>query len=463
MNDTTSPYRVTNPATGEQGSPHPTASPDQVEAALSAAAAAYPAWRATPLSERRALLHRVADLHDEAAGELAAVMAREMGKPVRSGRGEIGLCAEIYRYYADHAEEFLADEVLPQRDGATALLRMAPVGPLLGVMPWNYPYYQVARFAAPNLLLGNTILLKHAPQCPESALRLAEMFAGAGLIPGGYTNLFLDNDQAAAVIADPRVQGVSLTGSERAGAAVAEAAGRHLKKVVLELGGADAFIVLDTADLDALIAEAVVGRMGNCGQACNAAKRFIVAAELHDEFVARFAAAVADIRVGDPFDESIAMGPLSSHAARDQVAAQVDDALAKGAVAHTGGTAVPGAGAYYRPTVLTGVVPGMRAWDEEIFGPVAVVHKAADAAEAVRLANDSPYGLSASVHAADPADALALADLLDVGMVYIGEAPSTAADLPFGGTKRSGFGRELGRLGIQEFANRKLVKVRAQG
>ncbi|WTW98486.1 NAD-dependent succinate-semialdehyde dehydrogenase [Streptomycetaceae bacterium NBC_01309] len=456
-----SDYRIVNPATGESSSPHATAGADAVEAALASATNAFHTWRRTPLAERRALLHRVADRHEERARELAVTMAGEMGKPVRSGRGEIGLCAEIYRYYADHAEEFLADEVLPRQDGSTARLRTAPLGPLLGVMPWNYPYYQVARFAAPNLLLGNTILLKHAPQCPESALALAEMFADAGLVPGGYTNLFVDNDQVAAIIADPRVQGVSLTGSERAGAAVAEVAGRHLKKVVLELGGSDPFVVLDTDDLDRLVAEAIVGRMGNCGQACNAAKRFVVSAEVHDEFVDRFTAAVAAIRVGDPLDEDTAMGPLSSHAARDQVAAQVADALEKGAVARTGGNAVPGRGAYFEPTVLTGVEPGMRAWHEEIFGPVAVVHKAADVAEAVRIANDTPYGLSASVHAADPADALALVDLLDVGMVYVNESPSTAADLPFGGVKRSGFGRELGRLGILEFANRKLVKVRA--
>lgn len=455
-----SEYRIINPATGESEVPHPLASAEDVESALSSATEAFRTWRRTSIAERQDLLRRVADLHEERASELAAVMAREMGKPVRSGRGEIGLCAEIYRYYADHAEEFLADEVLPQQDGSTARLRTAPLGPLLGIMPWNYPYYQVARFAAPNLLLGNVILLKHAPQCPESALRMAEMFAEAGLTRGGYTNLFVDNDQAAAIIADPRVQGVSLTGSERAGAAVAEVAGRHLKKVVLELGGSDPFIVLDTDDLDGLVAEAVVGRMGNSGQACNAAKRFVVTTEVYDAFVERFTEAVAAIRVGDPLDKDTAMGPLSSLAARDQVAAQVADALAKGAVATTGGTVVPGPGAYFQPTVLTGVEPGMRAWDEEIFGPVAVVHKVADAAEAIRIANDSPYGLSASVHAADPADALDLVDLLDAGMVYINESPSTAADLPFGGIKRSGYGRELGHLGILEFANRKLIKVR---
>ncbi|MER5886120.1 NAD-dependent succinate-semialdehyde dehydrogenase [Streptomyces sp. NPDC001941] len=458
-----SDYQLTNPATGESGEPHPLAGAQDVEDALSSALTAFGTWRRTTVAERAALLRRVAGLHEERAPELAFTMAAEMGKPVRSGRGEIRFCAEIYRYYADHAEEFLADEELPRADGSSARLRTSPIGPILGIMPWNYPYYQVARLAAPNLLLGNTILLKHAPQCPGSALGLERLFADAGLPHGGYTNLFLDNSQVASVIGDPRVQGVSLTGSERAGAAVAEAAGRHLKKVVLELGGSDPFIALDTDDLDALVDEAVVGRMGNCGQACNAAKRFIVTEPLYDAFVERFTAAVAAIRVGDPFDEDTTMGPLSSTAARETVAAQVADALDKGAVAETGGGPLPGPGAYFRPTVLTGVVPGMRAWDEEIFGPVAVVHRVADRAEAVRLANDTAYGLSASVHAADPADALALVDLLDVGMVYVNESPSSAADLPFGGVKRSGFGRELGRLGLFEFANRKLVKVKGQG
>ena len=455
-----SDYRVVNPATGESGPTYPPLSTEELEGALSGAQSAYASWRESTIGERQAVLRRVADLHEERASELAVVMAAEMGKPVRSGRGEIGLCAEIYRYYADHAEQLLADEILPQADGSTALLRSAPIGPILGIMPWNYPYYQVARFAAPNVLLGNTILLKHAPQCPESALALEHMFAVAGLLDGGYTNLFVDNDQVAQVIADDRVQGVSLTGSERAGSAVAEIAGRHLKKVVLELGGSDPFIVLDVDDMDRLVAEAIVGRMGNCGQACNAAKRFFVPTDVYDDFVRSFRDAVAAIDLGDPFAEGTAMGPLASVAARETVAAQVADALDKGAVAETGGVVVPGPGAFYQPTVLTGVVPGMRAWHEEIFGPVAVVHRVADAAEAVRLANESPYGLSASVHSGDPQKALELADHLDAGMVYINESPSTAADLPFGGVKRSGFGRELGRLGILEFANRKLVKLR---
>jgi succinate-semialdehyde dehydrogenase/glutarate-semialdehyde dehydrogenase len=454
-------YRVSNPVTGEDSEPYDLLTEEGVEEVVGEATTAFLTWSQTELEVRRDLLRKVADLHDERAAELATTMAAEMGKPVRSGRGEIGLCAEIYRYYADNADAMLADEVLPQADGSHAVLRTRALGPVLGIMPWNYPYYQVARFAAPNLLLGNTVLLKHAPQCPDSALALQAIFDDAGLVPGGYTNLFVDNDQVASIIADPRVQGVSLTGSERAGAAVAEVAGRNLKKVVLELGGSDPFIVLDTEDMNGLVEEAIVGRMGNCGQACNAAKRFFVPDDLYDEFVAAFSTAVAAIEVGDPLDEGVTMGPMSSMAARDGVAAQVDDALSKGAVAETGGAVVEGRGAFYQPTVLTGVTPEMRAWDEEIFGPVAVVHRVADVDEAIRLANDSPYGLSASVHASDPAAALAVVDRLEAGMVFVNQSPSTAADLPFGGIKRSGFGRELGRLGILEFANRKLVKVRA--
>lgn len=454
-------YRVVNPATGEAGPTYRLHTDEEIAAAIASAFGTYASWRSGDLAQRQALLHRVADLHEERAGELAAAMAVEMGKPVRSGKGEIGLCAEIYRYYADNAEAMLADEPLPQADGSEALLRTSPVGVLLGIMPWNYPYYQVARFAAPNLLLGNTLLLKHAPQCPGSALAIEAIFADAGLPTGGYTNVFASNAQVADIIGDPRVQGVSLTGSEAAGAAVGELAGRHLKKAVLELGGSDAFVVLDTDDLDGLVLQAVVGRMGNAGQACNAAKRFYVPADLYDDFVHRFADAVSAIEVGDPLDEATTMGPLASHAARAGVADQVADALGKGAVAVTGGTPLPGPGAYFSPTVLTGVTPDMRAWREEIFGPVAVVHRVSDIAEAIRLANDSPYGLSASVHSSDPAVALAVVDQLEVGMVYVNEAPSTAADLPFGGIKRSGYGRELGKLGILEFANRKLVKVRA--
>ncbi|NMO02008.1 NAD-dependent succinate-semialdehyde dehydrogenase [Gordonia sp. TBRC 11910] len=454
-------FQIVNPATGEHGAHYPTATDAEIAAAIAGADSAFEQWRQTPLDERVDILRRVAALHRERAPELARIMAAEMGKPVRAGRGEIGICDDIYRYYADNAEAMLVDQAVPGIDAGTALIRLAPIGVILGIMPWNYPYYQVARFAAPNLLLGNTILLKHAPQCPESARQMERIFLDAGLPAGAYVNVFASNEQVADIIADDRVQGVSLTGSERAGAAVAEIAGRHLKKAVLELGGSDAFIVLDTDDVDALVGEAIVGRMGNTGQACNATKRFFVPDDLYDDFTTKLTAAVGQIEPGDPLDEATTMGPLASVAAATEVEAQVRDAVERGATVEVGGRRAGPDSAYYAPTVLTGVQPGMRAFREEIFGPVAVVYRYGDVADAITAANDSPYGLSASLHSADPLRALALADRLDVGMVFINESPSTAAALPFGGVKRSGYGRELGTLGIQEFANRKLVRAKS--
>jgi succinate-semialdehyde dehydrogenase/glutarate-semialdehyde dehydrogenase len=328
-------------------------------------------------------------------------------------------------------------------------------------MPWNYPYYQVARFAGPNLLAGNTILLKHAPQCPESALAMEQIFHEAGVPADAYINLFATNEQAADVIADPRVRGVSVTGSERAGTAVASLAGQHLKKVVLELGGSDAFIVLDTDDLPQVAKDAVSARMENTGQACNAAKRFIVAEPLYGEFVDLFSAEMAKLTIGDPSDPSVSYGPLSSEAAAAGLMAQVQDAIDKGATVHTGGSRIDAPGAFVQPTVLTDVTPEMRAYREELFGPVAVIYKVGDAEEALLLANDSPFGLGGAVYHSDPDIALDIANRLDTGMVWINEPEGGGPELPFGGTKRSGVGRELGPYGIDEFVNRKLIHVPA--
>jgi succinate-semialdehyde dehydrogenase/glutarate-semialdehyde dehydrogenase len=326
-------------------------------------------------------------------------------------------------------------------------------------MPWNYPYYQVARFAAPNLMLGNTILLKHARNCPESALAIQEIFDDAGLPPGVYQNLFATNGQIADLIADPRVQGVSLTGSERAGAAVAEVAGRNLKKFVLELGGSDPFIVLATDDLDATVRDAVGGRMSNAGQACTASKRFIVVEELYEAFVEKFTARMAAIVPGDPLDRATRFGPVSSRAAAEELIGQVRDAVDKGATLRTGGELLDGPGAFVQPTVLTDVTPQMRAYSEELFGPVAVVYRVRDADEAVELANSSPYGLGGSVYSPDVSAAQALADRLETGMVFINAVADSQEDLPFGGVKRSGVGRELGRFGMEEFVNKKLIRT----
>ncbi|MEV5302638.1 aldehyde dehydrogenase family protein [Amycolatopsis methanolica] len=353
----------------------------------------------------------------------------------------------------------LADEPLNIAGSGEAVLRTEPIGVLLGIMPWNFPYYQVSRFAAPNLVLGNTILLKQARNCPQGALAIEELFTEAGAPEGIYLNLFADSERIAGLIGDPRGQGVSLTGSERAGSAVAEVTGRHLKKYVFELGGSDPFIVLDDHNLDTTVAHAVHNRLFNGDQTCTALKRFIVHADVHDAFLERFVHAMREIRPGDPTDPATRLGPLASGEVVADLTAQVEDALALGATLHTGGGRVAGPGHYFEPTVLTGVTPAMRAHSEELFGPVAVVHRVASEADALALANESPFGLAASIYTADVERARALATHLECGMVWINSTSRSAPDLPFGGVKRSGVGRELGALGITEFANKKLVRI----
>jgi succinate-semialdehyde dehydrogenase / glutarate-semialdehyde dehydrogenase len=454
-------YRVVNPATGAVESTFATATDAEIADAIKRSAAAFPSWGSAAVADRAAVLLRVADLYDERITELAALITREMGKTTAEAVGEIEFVAEIYRYYANLGPKLLADEPLPASTGGNAIVRKAPIGPLLGIMPWNYPYYQVARFAGPNLMAGNTILLKHAPQCPESALAMQQLFADAGLPTDAYVNIFASNEQVATIIADPRVRGVSVTGSERAGTAVASLAGQHLKKVVLELGGSDAFIVLGTDDLPSVVESAVAARMENGGQACNAAKRFIVAEPLYNDFVEQFTAAMAAQTTGDPFDPATSYGPLSSEAAAAGLMAQVQDAIDKGATVRTGGKRPAGPGAFVEPTVLTDVTPAMRAFREELFGPVAVVYKVGSVDEAVELANDTPFGLGGAVFHTDRDVALDVANRLDTGMVWINEAEGGGPELPFGGTKRSGVGRELGPYGIDEFVNRKLIHVPA--
>jgi succinate-semialdehyde dehydrogenase/glutarate-semialdehyde dehydrogenase len=452
-------YAVTNPATGKTVSDYPTATDAQIQQALESAENAYRGWsRTTDVAERAALLKRVAELHAERREALAAIIVKEMGKPVDQAQGEIDFCVDIYNYYADNAETFLADEPIDSPAGGSAFIRRQPLGVLIGIMPWNFPFYQVARFAGPNLVLGNTILLKHAPQCPESALALESIFSDAGFPEGAYVNVFATNEQVADIIADPRIQGVSLTGSERAGAAVAEIAGRHLKKVVLELGGSDVFLVLDTDDVDATVAMAVAGRLENSGQACNGSKRILVMDDLYDEFVEKFSAAMGKIEPTDPTAEGAELGPLSSANATATLKRQVQTALEQGAVAKVGGDAPEGN--FFAPTVLTQVTPDMDAYHEELFGPVAVVYKVASEDEAIELANSSPFGLGSIVISQDEEKALRVADQLEVGMVFINEVGGEAAELPFGGVKRSGFGRELGRFGIDEFVNKKLIRMK---
>ncbi|MBF4563070.1 NAD-dependent succinate-semialdehyde dehydrogenase [Microbacterium sp. VKM Ac-2870] len=450
-------YAVVNPATGETLATYPDATTEEVSAAIAAAAEAARTWgRSSAPAERAALLRRVAELHRERRDELAAIIVREMGKPLAAAEGEVDFAADITEYYADHIDEITGDTPIDILGDGTAVIRRSPLGVLLGIMPWNFPYYQVARFAAPNLAIGNTILLKHAPQCPESAAAIAQMYADAGFPAGAYVDVRLTNDQAAEVIADPRVHGVSVTGSERAGAAVAEIAGRNLKKVVLELGGSDPFILFSTDDLDATVQAAVDARLDNNGQSCNGAKRFLVADELYDAFVEKFAAALEGATVGDPFADDTVLGPLSSLAAAERLQDQVDRAVAQGATVVTGGTRD---GAFFPGTVLTGVTEDMDAYREEFFGPVGVVYRVSDEDQAIRIANGTEFGLGSYVFTTDPDQAARVADRIDAGMVYVNVVLADSPELPFGGVKRSGTGREMGLLAAEEFVNKKLIRI----
>ncbi|QCQ16819.1 NAD-dependent succinate-semialdehyde dehydrogenase [Microbacterium sp. RG1] len=451
-----SEYAVVNPATGEQLATYPALSDAELEQKLAEAERAYRQWRDMPVAERAALVRRAAELHRERRDELAAIAVREMGKPLAAALGEVDFAADITEFYADHAEQITSDRPIDILGEGSAVIRPTSLGVLLGIMPWNFPYYQVARFAAPNLVLGNTILLKHAPQCPESSAAIEEIYRDAGLPEGAYLNLYASNEQAATVIADPRVQGVSVTGSERAGAAVAEIAGRNLKKVALELGGSDPFIVLSTPDLDATVAAAVEARMDNNGQSCNAPKRFIVVDELYDAFLEKFTAAMAETPVGDPFAEETLLGPLSSLAAAERLEAQVDTAVAQGARLVTGGTRD---GAFYAPTVLTDVTPEMDVYREELFGPAGVVYRVSGEQDAVRVANDTSFGLGSYVYTTDLAQAERVADRIEAGMVYVNCVLADSPELPFGGVKRSGTGREMGLLAAEEFVNKKLIRI----
>jgi len=450
-------YQVVNPATGELEAEYPVATGAEITDVLGRAHEGYRSWRNSSWEDRAQVLHRVATIYEERINELGAIITMEMGKTTAEAVGELEFAVGIYQYYADNGPDLLKDEPISSNTPGKAWVRKSPVGPLLGIMPWNYPYYQVARFAAPNLMIGNTIILKHAPQCPASALAMEQIFRDAGLPDDAYINVFATNEQVADMIADPRVCGVSVTGSERAGSAVAAVASKHLKKVVLELGGSDPFIVLDTDDVAGVAQAAAAARMENGGQACNAAKRMIVADGVYDDFLGEFTKAMAAHVTGDPTDPNVSYGPLSSEQAARNLMEQVQDAISKGATVHTGGRRVNRPGAFIEPTVLSGVTPDMRAFREELFGPVAVVYKVSSADEAVELANSSAYGLGGAVFSTDTELAISVADRLDVGMAWVNQAEGGGPELPFGGTKRSGVGRELGPLGIDEFVNKKLI------
>jgi len=451
-------YAVVDPATGETIKEYPTITDAELGDAIARADAAYRGWgRTTTPAERAELIRKVGDLHTERRDELAAIIVREMGKPLEQAYGEVDFAADIYRYYADTSPDVLKDEPITLLAGeGSAIIRRTPLGVLLGIMPWNFPYYQVARFAGPNLIIGNAILLKHAPQCPESAAAIQQIFDDAGFPDGAYVNIYATNEQIEDVIADPRVQGVSLTGSERAGSAVAEIAGRNLKKVVLELGGSDPFVLLSTDDIDKVVEDAAAARLDNSGQSCNAAKRFIVVDDLYDTFVDKFTAKLAESQPSDPTSDDSVLGPLSSTAAAERLQAQLDRAVANGATAHATGER---RGNFFAPIVLTDIAPDNPSRHEEFFGPVASVYRAADEADAVAKANDIPFGLGSYVYTTDPEQAERVANRIEAGMVFVNLTLADGVELPFGGVKRSGTGREMGRLGADEFVNKKLIRT----
>jgi succinate-semialdehyde dehydrogenase/glutarate-semialdehyde dehydrogenase len=447
----TSPtYQVTDPATGEVVESFDHATDDEIQAALTASHTAYAGWKDVPIEERAVVVKRVAALFAERADELAAIATQEMGKPLAEGVEEAEFCQAIFDYFADEGPGLTADQEIKSISGGRAVIQRLPVGPLLGVMPWNFPFYQIARFAAPNLMLGNTIVLKHAESVPRSALAVEQIMKDAGLPEGAYVNVFATFDQVETIIADPRVAGVSLTGSERAGAVVAALAGKNLKKCVLELGGSDPMVVLDSDDLDAVVGAAWDYRMYNTGQACNSNKRMIVMDGIYDDFVAKITEKALAVD---------AFSPLSSRKAAETLHEQVQDAVDKGATLHAGGVLSDGPDAHYSPAVLTGITTDMRAYSEELFGPVAVVYRVGSDDEALELANDTTYGLGGSVFSADPERARTLAQRLEVGMANVNTTAGEGADIPFGGVKRSGFGRELGPLGMDEFVNKRMFYV----
>ena len=453
------PYATVNPYSGETEQEFPFLDAAEVDGVIERAHAAFVAWRRRPVADRAGVVARAAELMDERRDELAGLITREMGKRRDEAVGELKLCAMILTYYAEKGPGFLEPKAIDVMGKGDAVVETEPVGVLLAIEPWNYPFYQVVRVAAPNLTLGNTILLKHAETVPQCALAIERLFADAGAPEGVFTNVFLKIADVEQVIAHRFVQGVTLTGSERAGASVAEIAGRHLKKSVLELGGSDPFIVLDADDLGSTVKAATMGRMQNTGQACTAAKRLIVTEDLYDDFVAGLQQAFSTFRPGDPADPSTTLAPLSSERAAQDLHAQIQDAIDKGATVVAGGTRPDLPGAFVEATILTDVTPEMRAYSEELFGPAAVVYKVKDEDEAIELANNSDFGLGAAVFSGDLERARSVADRLEAGMVWINQPTGSSPELPFGGIKRSGYGRELSELGMFEFANRRLVRT----
>ena len=451
-------FATTNPATGQVEATFEAHTPGEVEERLERAAQTFAEFRRTSFEERGRLMRSAADLLDGEQPDIARVLTTEMGKTFASAKAEVSKCAVALRWFAEHAEGLLADEEVAT-GARRSFVTYQPLGPVLAVMPWNFPLWQVIRFAAPALMLGNVGLLKHASNVPQTALLLENVFRRAGYPPGAFTTLLIGSKDVAGIIADDRVVAVTLTGSEAAGQSVAAAAGQALKKCVLELGGSDPFVVLGSADLERAVSVAVTARVQNNGQSCIAAKRFVVEAPVYDRFVERFASAMGALRMGDPFDPATDLGPLVSVDQRAEVTAQVDDAREKGAVVACGGVVPEGPGSYYPATVLCDVTPKMRAYDEEVFGPVAVVERADDLDHAIELANRTTFGLGSSVWTEDGSARDRCIAEIEAGQVFVNAMVASSPEVPFGGIKRSGFGRELSGLGLKEFANAKTVWI----
>jgi succinate-semialdehyde dehydrogenase / glutarate-semialdehyde dehydrogenase len=447
-----------NPATGELIATFPALSAEDVAERLERAADAFRGWRRTPLQERAKRLDAMADLLEREAESLGRIMTLEMGKLLRAAREEVRKCARACRYYASHGAAFLADEDV-KTEAARSYVRYEPVGPVFAIMPWNFPFWQVFRFAAPAVMAGNVVLLKHAPNVPQCALAIEALFRAAGFPDDVLQSLLIEVDRVPAILEDPRVRAVTLTGSDRAGRDVASRAGHALKKSVLELGGSDPFIVMPSADLERAVETAVTSRTLNAGQSCIAAKRFILAEPIADAFLERFVPAMEALAIGDPVDEATEIGPMARADLVETLSAQVRDAINRGARVLTGGEPLEGPGCFYPPTVLVDVPAGSRAYREELFGPVATVFRVRDAAAAIALANDSRYGLGASVWTNDAAERDRLVEGIESGQVFVNSMVFSDPRVPFGGVKQSGYGRELGPHGIREFAEPKTVWI----
>ena len=453
-------YQSINPATDEEGQSFAELTDAQLEAAIATAATCFESWRQTSFVQRAAIVSKAAAIMRERSDDLARLMTLEMGKLIAEAKGEVVLSADIIDYYANHAEKFLATEQLTPSSGAAEVIS-TPFGVLFGVQPWNFPYYQLTRFAAPNIMAGNVIMVKHASCVPQCAVAFEQLWREAGAPPGLYTNLFISHDQVNQVIDDPRIKGVALTGSVEAGKLVATRAGSNLKKSTMELGGNDAFIVLEDADLDKAVEWGVWAKMNNNGQCCIAAKRFVIVEALADEFMAKFHSALSALTPGDPMNATTTLGPMSTEGALIKLLDQVKQTVDGGAKLVMGGGRIDRPGSYMQPTILTDIAPDNPAFRDELFGPVALFFRVKDEDVAIALANDSDFGLGASIFTGDEARGRRVADRIDTGMAFINHPTWTAADLPFGGVKNSGYGRELSSMGIQEFVNKKLVRVAA--